>query len=295
MQHKKAIAEEINFTNTFRIIAQSYQEIAVMKMKKVRSSVLSMRDFLNRLAEVFFEVKQSYKKKLEEQKRSKKMYTSETRKKIITPVKKLKSVFVLISANTKLYGSIINRIFNLFNEKTRNAQCDIIIIGRIGRDLYEEQESKKPYFYYEIPDAQITIDHLKPIIYRLVQYEAITVFFGAFESVLTQKAMLANISGDTSFGKEASGKVAPRFLYLFEPSVDDIYHFFENLIASSLFSQSVYETELARLGSRILVMEEAQVNVISKMKKLRSSERKLDRLIEHKKQTERLAGMSLWR
>lgn len=294
MQHKKAIQEEVDFTRTFRIIAQSYQEIAVMKMKKVRFSVLSTRDFLNKLSQVFFEVKQAYKKKLADVKIKKHINTNKTEKQTKTSVKKLKSVFVLLSANTKLYGSIINRIFNLFIEKTKNTDGDIIIIGRVGRDLYEEQDSKKPYFYYEIPDAQITVEQLKPIMFRLILYETVNVFFGAFENVLTQRAMIANISGDSSFDTNVDSKKVPQVYYLFEPTVEHIYHFFENLIATSLFSQTVYETELARLGSRILVMEEAQANVVGKLRKLRSSERKINRLADNKKQIERLAGMSLW-
>lgn len=295
MQYKKLIQSEIDFTKTFSLITQAYEEIAVMKMQKVRNSVLTTRDYLSRLSEVFFELKKA-KQRLKKQEALSEKLKPKTEEK--SKAKNLtKTASVLLSANASLYGDLIGRIFNLFKENVSHDESDIIIVGRVGRRLYELQEDKKPYIYFELPDVDITLESLKPVFFHLVKYQKIMVYYGKFESVITQKETVSNISGDNPsiFEEAAETQVSLGSHFLFEPSLDTILAFFEDLIASSLFRQTVHETMLARWGSRILSMERAQVNIQSQIKKLHFSQMKIQRQEQNNKQLDRLAGISLWR
>ena len=154
MQYKKLIQSEIDFTKTFRLIAQAYEEIAVMKMRKVRASVLQAREYFEKLSEVFADVKAAKERLKKEQEkktnRNKKLQTGENlsilseqiiaQKSIAalakmlnkkysatkaTSVKLNRTVSVFLSANTTLYGDIIQRIFKFFiadikKKETRN-------------------------------------------------------------------------------------------------------------------------------------------------------------------------------
>ena len=303
MQYKKLIQSEIEFSKTFRFIAQAYEEIAVLKMHKVRNSVLSTREYLSRLSQIFFELKnakEKQKKQLALQKSSKSgsKVKKLTLDKNVTSDKLSRTVSVLLSANTTLYGDLIERIFNLFLKNVIQDGSDIIIVGRVGKRLYDEQENKRNYTYFELPDVELRLENLRPVIYHLVKYQKIMVYYGKFESVVTQKEVFSNISGDqpsTLIADSGSGRGTETNFFLFEPSLDTILAFFEDLIASSLFRQTVHETQLARWASRIMSMEKAQVNIDAQIKKLHFSEMKIQRQEQNKKQLDRLAGISLWR
>ncbi|OGK47642.1 hypothetical protein A2963_02750 [Candidatus Roizmanbacteria bacterium RIFCSPLOWO2_01_FULL_40_13] len=349
MQYRKKIHSEIEFNKTFRLITQAYEEIAVMKMRKVRNSVLSTRDYLLHLGEVFFELKREKErlKKLVKIQFSKKKAKGKEKlslaelSKILaedhTTEKINRTVSVLLSANTTLYGDLIQRIFNLFINNVNRDNSDIIIVGRVGKRLYDQQEKKKPYTYFEIPDFEIRLEDLKPIIFNLVKYEKIVVYYGKFESILNQKEVASIISGDQPYafsednksknpeskpdvnskqqnfnnsvtssqfpssGKEGKkgrldvSKLDNSGRYLFEPDINKILSFFEDLIASSLLRQTVHETQLARWASRIMSMESAQGNISQELKKLRGNEIKMQKQEQNSKQLERLAGLSLWR
>ena len=328
MQYKKLIQSEIDFTKTFRLIAQAYEEIAVMKMRKVRASVLQAREYFEKLSEVFADGKAAKERLKKEQEkktnRNKKLQTGENlsilseqiiaQKSIAalakmlnkkysatkaTSVKLNRTVSVFLSANTTLYGDIIQRIFKFFIADIKKKETDVIIIGRLGRRLYEELENKKPYLYFEIPDFEVNLENLKPVIFHIVKYKTIMVYYGKFENVVNQQAVVSNISGDQPFTlkEDKKSEVRPEIeiKFLFEPSLDSILAFFEDLITSSLFRQTVYETQLARWASRIMAMEKAQVNIENQIKRLKFLETKINRIDQQKKQLERFSGISLWR
>lgn len=297
MRQKKFIFAQLELTQTFRIIAQAYQEIAVMRMRKIRQSVLANREYLSKLSEVFFDVKHIHKGIFKKQKMKSSIPTfpKKSRPEGDRPRAEKKSVVVLLSANTKLYGQIVNNVFEAFLNRIKNAESDIIIIGRWGRHLYQEQGLNRPYLYFEIPDTNVNIDYLKPVLYHLVSYEKIYVYYGKFKNLSTQVAASSNVSGDQPYGEEPEvPEVLPGEMFIFEPSIDRIMEFFEGLVASSLFKHTVYESELALLASRVMAMEDALVNINRSWQKLRLEKKKLVRLEENKKQLERLSGISLW-
>ncbi|OGK25201.1 hypothetical protein A3A46_01755 [Candidatus Roizmanbacteria bacterium RIFCSPLOWO2_01_FULL_37_13] len=340
MQYKKLIQSEIDFTKTFRYITQAYEEIAVMRIRKVRASVLQAREYFTKLSDVYFEVKKAFERQKKEKeilKRTEQIPVNTRRvgKSMSTlasqthpqgaqsssalasqthpqgaqssstlpegeyKYKLNKSVSVFLSANTTLYGDIIARIFKLFLENIDKKETDVIIIGRLGRRLYEELETKKPYLYFELPDFEINLENLKPVIYYLVKYKTIMVYYGKFESIVTQQAAASNISGDQRFGADkkpgTSSDPGLGTKFLFEPSLESIMAFFEDLITLYLFRQTVFETQLARWASRIMAMEKAQVNIETQIKRLRFLDTKINRADQQKKQLERLSGISLWR
>ena len=196
MQHKKLIQSEIDFNQTFRYITKAYEEIAVLKMRKVRASVLSTRDYLSQLSSVFFELKKAKEKLASTKTIANKQKSVSTKS---TSEKLSKKVSVLLSANTTLYGDLIGRIFQLFMKNVEKDNSDIIIVGRVGKRMYDEQENKKPYIYFEIPDVEIRLEELKPVIFHLVKYQQIQVYYGKFESIVNQNAISSSISGDNPY------------------------------------------------------------------------------------------------
>lgn len=282
MPNQVAIQSEIELVDAIKQLTQVYQEIAVIRMQKSRNSVLVTREFLEKLLEIFFEVKRSYNHEIELLMKEKPQIT-----------KRKKELCVLISANAKLYGDIITKVYKKFVSYIKDHDPDIMIIGRLGRDLYEDQNVGKPYTYFEIPDAEVHMEDLKALISHLMDYSSINVFYGRFETIGVQKADVANITGDIPLDQDKPSKERER-VYMFEPDLKTIFEYFEKQTAGSLMKQTVHESQLARYASRIMAMEEAYENISDRSSKLYSERTKVKKRIQNRKQLETLSGLVLW-
>lgn len=289
MQNRKSLIEEIDLVDNLKMLTQAYEEISVIKMQRVRDSVLKNRDFITGVSYVYYDVKMSYKQQILQfmkQKNEKNISSFSTIK------KNGKSVSVLLSANNKLYGDIILKVFYLFMQNIKDSNSDIVIVGKLGRELYEQWDIKKPYTYFEIPDADLKIEDLKEIISHIINYEKVNVFYGKFTNIVNQISTFSDISGEQSFDTET--KVGPTYKFIFEPSLEKILNFFETQMFASFFKQTIHEFHLARLASRVKAMEEAIYNIDNKRKELKKDLKRAQRLIDNNKQINTIAGIALW-
>ena len=70
--------------------------------------------------------------------------------------------------------------------------------------------------------------------------------------------------------------------------------FFEMQIFTSLLQQTINESYLANLGSRIVTLESATQGVSQEFNKLQRQAENLEKSIKNKKQRAQLAGIALW-
>jgi ATP synthase F1 gamma subunit len=285
MQNKQRINSEVELMSTLRLITQAYEEISVMRMQRIRDLVLNTRLFLGDLYNVYVDVKVNYKESL-----MKKIIKEDDAMKAMRE-RNGKTAVVFISTNTKLNGEIIQKVFREFYDYTQAHDVEIFIVGRMGKQLYDQRSEKKPYKYYDLEENYINSVSLHKLVTDLLAYKQVDAFYGKFESLLNQIPTEANLTGDQPEEKQAEKKGAT--LYMFEPSVVKILEFFETQIFSSLVKQSVNESELARYASRIRAMEEAGQNIDKSMKSLSSQMIKIKRLVSNKKQLEIMSRVIL--
>lgn len=301
---KKKIESEKEFVRTMKTIAQAYEEISVIKMQRVRSSVLGARSFLSDLSTVFADVTGSYHddimllmQKKHHASLSFRRHSESASNQADLLGKNGREVVVLVSANAKLYGDIINKVIHRFlfylSSHKKETNVDIAIIGRVGRDLFEQSEEKREYTYFEIPDSGITLENLKSLAYFLEKYQKVTVFYGKFINVLTQDATNSDITGEEG-SLENGTQTTEKIHYFFEPSLQTILEFFETQVFSLLLKQTLHEAELSRIASRLQAMENALVNIGKTEKSLMIAERMAQKQIENKKRIETFSGLSLW-
>ncbi len=317
MSQFSKLKEEIVSSNDLKMLTQAYQEHAIEQINFARYSVLSSREFAEELEEIFYNVKTSYRSAMLEM-----MKSRHTKFNPLLTAKKQKEVLVLITANNILYGDIILKIFRNFYDRARNTNADIVVIGKLGKRMFEASELHKPYMYFEIPDSKISFPILQPLIHALMPYEKVTVFHGKFNNIISQDAIAESLSGDLS---DRSGDLSERSAdlskssgdlpdrenkspdspnqnisnnqeidFLFEPSLENIVQFFETQIFSLLLSQSIHEAQLARYASRVQAMESARNKMEKWIDSLIKQERKLKALEINKKQMQLFAGRKLW-
>lgn len=285
MQNKQRITGEVELMSTLRLITQAYEEISVMRMQRIRDLVLNTRLFLGDLFKVYVDVKVNYKDSLMH-----KLIKEDDAMKAMRE-KNGKTAVVFISTNTKLNGEIIQKVFREFYEYVHNHDVEIFIVGRMGKQLYDQMQNKKAYKYFDLEENYINSTSLHNLVVELLAFKQVDAFYGKFESLLNQIPTDANLTGDQKEEKQV--QTGETILYMFEPSVVKILEFFETQIFSSLVKQSVNESELARYASRIRAMEEAGQNIDKSMKSLSSQMLKIKRLVSNKKQLEIMSRVIL--
>lgn len=278
MTSKKQVLSEIEYSLGLKTILQTYQKIAASRMQQVRNSVLVNRDFLLGINTIFQQVKSSYKINVA---------------KVSFLKRNGKTLFIFISANTGLYGDIIRRTFDLFVRELKKANrdvTDVVIIGRLGLKLFQEEFPKKPFAYFDLPDNKIDQEALKKIIPYITQYEKALVFYEQFLDIVNYQPIITSISGDKLPWEKTDSKVK----YLFEPSLEKIMAFFEKETHASIFEQTVYESQLAKFASRMVTLDKATENIERGLKQEMLQKERIRHQELNKKQNERLSGMSLW-
>lgn len=293
MQSKQTVQNEFAIIGTLKTLAQAYEQISVMRIQRVRGSVLTTRDFLTGLADIYKDVKRSYKDEVERltnhHKNAKIMMSGLT--------KNGKTVSVLLSSNNKLYGDIVSRVFNLFAQDIgRDPNADIVVIGKVGKSMMDTRLPGIAYTYFDLPDQNASLTDLSPIFKFVVSYEKILVYYGRFLNIVSQEPAVSEISGEESLIDQPLEKEekADRTPFFFEPNLQRILGFFEDQVFASILKQVVDESELSRLASRIKSMEDSLISIEKQEKILEKKYLRSMRISENNKQMQRLSGMVMW-
>lgn len=291
MAQKKLVEEDLEALNTIKDLAESYEEIAVTRMQKIRDSVLRTRDFLAGISDIYVDLKASYDREVKDlMSRIKK-----GEKTLITGLQKNgKTLLVYLSSNGKLYGSVTQKTYRLFAQdlkKPEHKVSDIVIIGSAGREEFESSPEKRPFSYYEIPDTSIEVSDIKKLMEKFLQYEKVFVYYGKFGNVIQQSPISSSISGEDIFETEIAHPTPREDRFIFEPTLEKIFHFFETQIMANLFSQTLLENQLARHASRVNAMEEALIHIEEETKKLNALAIRIKHLAQNKKQLETISGV----
>jgi ATP synthase F1 gamma subunit len=291
MAQKKLVLEDLDALNTIKDLAESYEEIAVIRMQKIKDSVLKTRDFLAGISDVFVDLKSSYTREVKDlMTRIKK-----GEKTLLSGLQKNgKTLLVYLSSNGRLYGAVTQKTYHLFIQdlrKPEHANSEISIIGSAGKEMFENSEDKRPFDYFEIPDTSVGVEHIKQLMQKFLQFERVYIYYGKFGNVIKQTPISTSITGEDIFETEVPATVAREDKFIFEPTLEKIFHFFETQIMANLFSQTLLENQLARHASRVNAMEEALIHIEEETKKLNQVTRRLKHLTQNKKQLETISGV----
>lgn len=293
MQSKQTVQNEFAIIGTLKTLAQAYEQISVMRIQRVRGSVLTTRDFLTGLADIYKDVKRSYKDEVERLTR----HHKNSKIMLSGLAKNGKTVSVLLSSNNKLYGDIVSRVFNLFAQDVRNdPKVDVVVIGKVGKSMADTKLRGRPYTFFDLPDQNASLVDLAPIFKFVVSYEKILVYYGRFLNIVSQEPAVSEISGEESLIDQPLEKEekADRTPFFFEPNLQKILGFFEDQVFASILKQVVDESELSRLASRIKSMEDSLLSIEKQEQLLKKKYLRTMRISENNKQMQRLSGMVMW-
>jgi ATP synthase F1 gamma subunit len=290
MNDARSIENDISRLNIFQTITRAYTEIAAVRMRKTKNSVLLNREFMGALDDVFTDVRLSYAREVIKLGKQKKGESG-----ITFLAHNGKTVAVFLSANTGLYGDIIERTFKLFLQEVMAdpQNVEVTIVGSLGLSLFQAAAPNHPYSYFEIPDTNITPNSIAQLIGHVVQYEEIRVYYPTFQSAINQKPTKYTISAQTPLS-ELQKKADRKDSYLFEPGLKEILIFFEREAFSSLMDQSIRESQLAKYAARIMTLDRAGENIKDDLKRLNLDKMKIEHRQKNRKQLSALSSISMW-
>lgn len=285
---KEVLENEIANLIGLNDMVKSYEEIAASRIRRTRDSVLRDREFVNEIHDIYEQVIFSYKKQVETLMKSKKVKDPS---KYAFINKNGKTLYIFISANTGLYGNLIKRTFDLFLKTPKDESYDIAIIGKLGLTLWKESKLKQKYFYFDFPDQNVDEKGLEEILKFIISYQKTVVFYGEFQNFIKQNATFSDISGHALTEKTENREPVKFF---FEPSLEKILEFFEKQIFASIFEQTVRESQLAKIASRLTSLDSATENIDKQLISMKNQKNRITHQSQNRKQLETFSSSSLW-
>jgi len=286
---KKGLETQIDNLVELNNMITAYEEIAAGRIKQSRESVLRSRSFMSDINVIFFNVISSYKKQIDIMMRLKK---AKDLKNFSFSNKNGKTLYLLISSNTGLYGNITKDTFDLFKKTAEGQDVDKAIVGKLGQLMWERQKIKDKYLYFDFPDQNVDKDHLKKILDFIIEYQKVVVFYGKFQNLVSQEAIYTDISGTTPPVQQS--EESENVKYFFEPSLAKILEFFEKQIFASIFEQVVRESQLAKISSRLTSLGSASESISKQLSALNIERFRSYHQIQNKKQLQTFSSRVLW-
>lgn len=275
MQNIKNIIFEIKNTGEIKGLIEVYEEIAATRMQKIRSSVTAGSDYFSGLAKLSDEVALDLANGFGS---------------------KGKNAAVFLSADTGLYGDLIDKIMVTFVDFVKKQQIDAYVVGSLGVSLIRSYAPEIKINEILLPaDEEFLIeDQLGKVMQTLEPYTKVYIFHGKFASIARQDVLDSVISGsDISkygvMGKSEKEIFQKRFVNIYEPSVDEVGRKFAHEISTSILDASIKENQLAKYAARLMHLDSAINNIEKKLDKLDQDKKRMRKKIEQKKQTERTA------
>lgn len=290
MVNLKEIVREVEDLFSMKQLVTTYEEIASMKMQRLRGNVLARRSFIYELAELYQELITSYKEQILELLKYKKRQKDSKSNYSVRAVNG-KTACVFLSANSGLFGEILRKTYKEFITFADQHNAEPIIIGEFGKKLFEAQFPHRKYIFFTIGETGATKKTFKDILDELLVYENVVVFYARFESMASQNVAKLDFSAPETETADSLNRVH----YLFEPSLETILEFFEKQIFSSILDQTFTESDLARYAARMILLDRAMEKIGNRLKEVDLQKLLATHRVLNKKQIETLSSISMWK
>jgi F0F1-type ATP synthase gamma subunit len=176
----------------------------------------------------------------------------------------------------------VGKTYTLFKDYWREKGGDVVVIGKVGKRVFEKDNPGVDFTYFDYPDTKMDTVLLKPIILHIAAYERVVIFHTQFQSLVNQTPGAFIISESQVDMPES--KTSRK--YIFEPSLDRIIEYFEKEIFGSIFEQSMHESQLSKLASRMVNLDSTVGNIRKKMGELNLRKRLLEHQARNKQQAD---------
>lgn len=235
----KEIDATLEEGESLKQIAQSYSEIANLKIKKIRQETERNRVFFQELSYIYALIKRlAVKKKI----------NVEKSKKIMS---------VVLTSNYRFYGSINSDLLDFFISFTSKMETDRIVLGKAAVDYFKASKIFSNYQPILLKDDQPNPAELILLTNMLKDYNQVLIFHSTLKSLLVQQPTVTDITA-TASSSALGQNDTQEFKFIFEPELAKILSFFDSSVLTLLLESAFLESELARTASRFISMDNAE-------------------------------------
>lgn len=287
------IKDQKTVVQTVGNFANSLQQIAAMRMVKLRNTVLASHRFVEEATLILRELHVERLKQLERDLTHQKIkvHKSKKPKKSVNP----KTAIIVVTSNQGLCGSYHTEIFQKLDEVSKTyPQADYFVSGKKGQQyaLSLSQKLKLNYFPYDISDA-VGLEELRPLIGMFYYYDQIFLLYSHYLNTTTRKVIFMELTVPNLHEVQAEVE-KEEGKYLFEPGIDELIAQINSRIRYALFRQQLLDSKLSLYTAQMVAMKTASDNAKDLLEDLNLEYNKARRKLVDKKINEVQAGRSLW-
>lgn len=284
------VKEQMVVVRSVGDFTNALQQIATMRMMRLRNKVLTSRPFVEAANEMLKELS-SIRNSLDSETLLKQPKLKKGELATIKPVNSRRAV-IIITSNQGLSGSYNIEIFKRSQKViAENPDADYYVIGKKGQEYFGSGKLKINVFPYEVVD-NFTIEDLKRLIRLFDYYGQLTLIYSRFVNTATRDVVAMSIvnpvAEETELDKKQPGK------YTFEPGLDEMIEGVSRNLRAALFQQQIFDARLSQFAAQMVGMQTASDNAKTLLGSLQLEYNKQRRKMIDKKISEVFAGSATW-
>ncbi len=231
--------------NGIESISHILGSIASIRIKQIKTEVVESRDFFQRLWAMYSQLRISSK---------------DMNRQASQPPKLAKPAVVLITANAGLTGEVDTHVVERALAEVDPRQVDFFVLGLHGENLLA-QRGIKPVKTFRFPEVGKNIDVLE-ITHHLAPYVKPVVYYPSYNSLFNQNVLRLELVGAIEdLGGQDSTISGEEIIFsdncIFEPNAGEVMEYLQQMMASTILTEIILESNLAQLSSRFNAMTSA--------------------------------------
>lgn len=242
----KQVLEKIEAGEGLKTLAESYTEIASIKLKQIRDDVERNTAFFEELTGIYSVVKQ---------------IASKNNLKVNFKTKD--TISLILTSNYRFYGNINTKLSDAFYKQIQSYPSDLLVIGNTGQHLLKQLQRTKNATYIALKKDTPNEAELQTLARYIQPYNRILVYYSQFKSVVVQLPTVKDITQtNATIGKNNVSGLSDNLGFILEPEIAEMLVFFDSQITALLLQEVFLESELSRTASRLIAMDQAQTNAV---------------------------------
>jgi F-type H+-transporting ATPase subunit gamma len=286
------VKEQMIVVGSVGDFTNALQQIATIRMIKLRDKVVASRVFVETAADLLSELTTLRNTlhtedlvKLERKKVA-------SRAGIKTKEHDERSAVIVITSNQGLTGRYNIEIYQKVEkilEMEKNS--DFYVIGKKGQEVFQNGKFKVRSFPYEVPD-NFGIEDLKRLITLFDYYGKVTLVYSHYVNSAIRDIVALSVVSPALPPDPDAKKMKGR--YIFEPDIDRLIEGVTRKLQAALFQQQILDARLSQFSAQMIGMKTASDNANDLLGELRVDYNKQRRKMIDKKISEVFAGSALW-
>lgn len=275
MSTLRQLTDQLDNTKSIKLITQALGDIATLQIKATRKSVQQNILYFQEISQVYRAVKLIARKNQVADKSS--------------LSKNGKTVLVLTTSNNHFNGGLDSELVGFYLRSLPDfPDADKILIGNLGIKSIDTMGGlsgavQKLTFVRDFP----TLEELGKLSDMVNPYSRVLVFHSKFETLLSQKPVMSDISEtDDVTEKEEVG-----VNYILEPEIGKMLSFFQSQILILLFQAIFLDADIARTAARMVSMNQAEDNAEKLINSNQKDTLRLRKNLINRRILESFAGM----